>query len=84
MFGRTRVAAVLVVAFLAALTTMALVATDASDAAIPTIEIQEREADPDTDVTLEVYIKDNPGICDIHIDFLISGKIEVKKGHRLT
>ncbi|MBE6526308.1 MAG: hypothetical protein E7Z63_00850 [Thermoplasmata archaeon] len=79
MFGRTRVAAVLVVAFLAALTTMALAATDASDAATPTIEIQEREAAPDTDVTFEVYIQDNPGICDIHIDFLISGEIEVKK-----
>jgi hypothetical protein len=79
MFGRTGVAVVLAVAFLAALTTVTLAATDTSEAATPTIEIEEKEAAPNTDITLNVYIRDNPGITEIDIKFLVPSGIDVKK-----
>ncbi len=79
MFGRIRMAAVLAVAFLSALAAVALVPADASEAATPTIEIQEKEAAPNTDITLDVYIRDNPGITEIDIKFLVPSEIDVKK-----
>ena len=77
MFGRNRVTAFLAVAVLAALAAAAIIPADVSDADSPTISIQELEAAPNKDVTLDVYISDNPGISEIQIHFLIPQGLDI-------
>lgn len=77
MFFRTRVTAFFAVTVLLVLTAAALASADASDAGSPTISIQEIEAAPNKDVTLDVYISDNPGISEIQIKFLVPTDLHI-------
>ena len=77
MSGRNRATAFLAVAVLAALAAAAIIPADVSDADSPTISIQEIEAAPNKDVTLDVYISANPGISEIQIKFLVPTGLDI-------
>ena len=79
MLSRTKTMAVVAVIALSALCVGVILQSSPSDADTPSIEIQNIEAAPNSDVQLEVYIKNNPGITDIQIEFLLNENLEVKK-----